>query len=248
MTKTTSLGNGDERREKLMKMLRSRPDDAACRLCLDNLGSYVTSQLAGEDYLSRFPVIATHLDSCPECTGAYARIYGLEFAEISGHWFQPAQIPEPDLSFLKRRSVLSLLDLWQQAVRQWADGFSLQLTAELQQLLHPSLPVAQLRQSPMRQSQYGELILQFPPDPMPETESPVSITVFKDTQNLGMCLVEITVTPPGRSWPYLDGSTVTLRIDEEEKMAGTDHNGLAAFTAVPIDALETLGIEVAFNV
>ncbi len=245
MTKTTSLGNGDERREKLMKILRSQPDDVICRRCLDNLEDYVASQLAGEDYLSRFADMATHLDGCPECAGAYARVYELELADSSNQLLQPDYIPEPDLSFLNPQPLRSQMDLLKQAIRQWSDGISFQLTTELLQWLRPS-PMPQLRKTPTTQDRFGELILNLSSDQLPELELPVSVAIFMDTQNPKICMVELIVASPGRSWPNLEGSKVTLKINDKEKTTETDHNGLAAFTDIPIDALDTLQINVLF--
>ena len=229
-----------------MKMLRSQPNDAACRRCIDTLQMYIASQLTGEDYLSRFADVATHLDSCPDCAEIYARVYELELAEMTDQLIEPEYIPEPDLGFLNPQPVPSVPDLLKQAVRQWADGLSLQLTAELQKWLHP-LPAAQLRQSPTTQDRFSELLLKLPPERMPDWDLPISMTAFRDAQNPETCLVEVVVEPPGRSWPHLAGSRVTLQMDEEEKTAETDHNGLASFTAVSVAALPTLNISVLYD-
>ena len=76
----TGLGNSAVRRAQLVEAIRFTPAESACRACLDHLDGYIAAQLAGQDYIALLPAVAAHLDACPECATAYARLYELEVA------------------------------------------------------------------------------------------------------------------------------------------------------------------------
>src|SRR5689334_3871436 len=84
---------------RLAQALLAQFDDAACAACLDGLEEYIADQAAGEDYLTRWPAVARHLDSCVACAEAYALLYELR-VDIRAAPL-PAGIPEADLSFLQ---------------------------------------------------------------------------------------------------------------------------------------------------
>jgi hypothetical protein len=104
MAKRFSMGNEEERRRLLIQALKAETSGQACQKCLERLDAYVSAQLSGEDYLARFPEVALHLDLCSDCSAAYARIYDLELAALTGNLPQPEHIPPPDLSFLTARA------------------------------------------------------------------------------------------------------------------------------------------------
>lgn len=255
----TGLGWGDveERRAHLMEILRSEPDDTACQTCLSRLGEYVVTQLAGEDYVARFPDVAVHLDACPACADAYARVYELELAEAADRLPQPDRLPDPDLSFLlpgvtgplspaalrARLRATALTERLRAALRRVGDRFTLQFSTELLSLLQPSPAVAQVR-APAHFERYGEVLLTLEPDEALRSDLPITLNAYRDAHRSEMCLVEVVVEPPGRSWPELEGIVVALTVAGKRYEARTDAWGLAAFEGIPITRLTDLTLEI----
>jgi hypothetical protein len=244
---TTGAGrkNAEERWRLLVKALRSRPDDAACLACLDRLDEYMAAQLAGQDYTAHFPDVAVHLDACPDCAGAYARLYELELAEAAGRLPQSERLPAPDLCFLSREAAgpFSLAQRLRAALRRTGDRLMLQLSAELLPLLRP-LPAAMAVRAPAEAERYGEVLLVLEPDETLRPDLPVNLTAYRDAQRPEECLVEVVVEPPGQSWPDLEGIPVALIVSGERREVISDAWGLAAFPGVPIARLPDMAVEI----
>jgi hypothetical protein len=242
---------------RLIRALRSKPDDEACQACLGQLDEYIAAQLAGEDYVARFANVAVHLDACPDCAGAYARLYELERAETVNGLPQPDQLPDPDLGFLRhpaeeplspttRQASLKAPDLAQQlrhAIRRPGERLTLQLSADLLALLRPS-PTALLTRAPADTERYGEILLSLEPAMVPDLDIPLTLTAYRDAHQPEMCLVEAVVEPAGRSWPDLSGIQVTLHLAGEKREAITDAWGVASFEGVRINDLAGMALEV----
>jgi hypothetical protein len=244
MAKKRTFGNEETRRARLEAVLRPSTDEAACQRCLDQLDAYIEAQLGDEDYLSAYPEVAVHLDQCPACADAYARLYDLVLADAADLLPQPANVPAPDLSFLKSTSTQqtpSLRQLVEQAISQVGNKLTFDFSAALLSLWQPPAPVAATRAADER---YGDFLARLEPADVPGFDFPLQLTLFRDAQKADMILVEVTVTPPGRAWPNLTGSTVTLIVDETRREAVTDAWGLVAFEDVPQAALESLRVEV----
>ena len=237
----TSLGNAEERLARLRRVVLNAVDGAACERCLAGLDAYVTAQLAQADYLAEFATTAEHLDACPPCAAAYARLYELALADAAEQLPQPAAAAAPDLSFLPDRP--SLTQRLRAAVQRTGDQLTLRLTAELAALLRPSPPPALALRAADR-ARYAERLLQLDAAQFPELALPVSLSAYRDGQQPNLCLVEALVEPPGASWPDLGGTAVTLTIAGQSYQATTDAWGLAAFPDVPIAALPELTIRV----
>lgn len=234
------LDDTTARRARLMEAIRFRPADSACRACLDHLGDYVAAQLAGQDYAVVLPAVAAHLDACPDCSTAYARLYQLEVAEATGRLPEPTRIPAPDLSFL-RAAGPSLIDQLRSAVTRLGDRLRFQLSAELLPLLQPA-PLPALR-GPASEARYGEQIVSLEPAEGLQAEIPFRLAVYRDAQRPELCLVEVTAEPPGRAWPDLAGITIRLAWPGGERQAVTDVWGLASFEDVPLESLTLLSFE-----
>lgn len=213
-------------------------DEAAAQL-----DDYVAAQLAGEDYRKRFPSVARHLDACVECAEAYALCYERALAEASGGLPQPARLPEPDLSFLAPSMGQSLVDLVRAAVQRAGEQFRLQLTPDLLPALRPAYAAAPVRAAGDG-PRYNEVILRLAPAEELSTTWPAGIVAYRDAQNPDHCLVEVTVAPPGRSWPDLAGIEVTLAVGAERRSETTDAWGAASFEATPITGLGAMSISI----
>jgi hypothetical protein len=246
---------------RLIRALRSKPDNKACQACLSQLDEYIAAQLAGEDYVARFAHVAVHLDACPDCAGAYARLYELERAEAANRLPQPDQLPDPDLGFLRhpaaetlsptaRQDLLKPADLAEQlrnAIRRTAERLTLQLSANLLALLRPS-PTALLTRAPADTERYGEVLLSLEPAIVPDLDIPLTLTAYRDAHQPEMCLVEAIVEPADRSWPDLGGIRVTLLLAGEKREAITDAWGIASFEGVRINDLADMTVEVTLTV
>ena len=257
MATQAGLGNAEERRARLAQALQTAPDDAACQACLSRLDEYVAAQLAGQDYVARFPDVAMHLDACLDCAGAYARLYELEIAEVANRLPQPDRVRDPDLSFLlpgaagpmspaalrARLRAAMLTDRLRAALRRIGDRLTLQLSADLLELMRPA-PVATPLRAPAAGERYAEVVLALEPDETLRSDLPITMTAYRDSQRPDECLVEVVVEPPGRSWPDLDGNTVVLIAAGERREATTDAWGLVSFAGVSIARLADLTVEV----
>ena len=249
--------NAKERRGLLMEVLRSEPDDAACQVYSRQLDQYVTAQLAGEDYMARFPGLAVHLDACPDCADIYARFYELELAEAADRLPQPEHLPDPDLSFLlsentrplspaalrSRLRATALAERLRTTLHRIGDQITFQLSAELLPLLRPS-PAAAWVRAPNDSERYDKVLLALDPGETLRSDLPITLTAYRDAHHSGMCLLEVLVEPPGRSWPELGGIGVSLIVADERRRATTDAWGLAAFEDVPIAQLTDITFEI----
>jgi hypothetical protein len=247
MTQENSLGGAGARHHQLRQLLRSvLPPESECAAYLPRLASYVDAQLAGEDYLSRYPDIAIHLDTCLACADSYARLYDLEIALAQEALPTPKVMPTPDLSFLSRPEAKpspSLVDLLSAALTTTANTIRLQLTAELLAFLQPQQSAA-LTRSAVDDSRYSEVLYELHPEQYPETAIPIKLVVYRDAQRLEQCLLEVTVMPPGVSWPNLGGYTVTLQMGSDYLTATTDAWGVAPFLDLSIARLDDLALVV----
>ncbi|MFO7683581.1 MAG: hypothetical protein R6X34_26405 [Chloroflexota bacterium] len=234
--------------QTFLAVLRAEPTEADCERCLAQLNDYVENQLASGDYRREFPRTAQHLDGCVSCAEMYERVYALLWAERNGHFDrlgtdrlpQPAPIPEPDLSFLTPSA--TLWTALQTALQHSQQRLTLQLNAVLAALLVPQPTLAATRTG--EDGRFGSQLLALNPDQLPQTELPFSLAAYADKQNPDLCLVEITVEPPGLSWPDLGGREVSVGYGEVAFTELTDDWGTAVFADIPLAALESLRLEI----
>ena len=223
----------------LLEVLQ-RPFAAAdCQRCLAQLHDYVLAQLNGEDYRQQFAWTAVHLDGCVACAEAYALVYETALAEAQGHLPQPAHTPEPDLSFLQPAPWLTA---FRAALEVSAARLTLQLNDTLLTLLAPQPELAATRA--VDDGRYTPRLLELTPDQAAAAAVPFTLAAYADRQQPDLCLVEITVQPPGQSWPDLGGRAVTLRAAGQTITAATDDWGTAVFPDIPRSALTALRIEI----
>jgi hypothetical protein len=244
----TDKSKGNSQTAAFWAVLRAKPAEADCERCLAQLNDYVESQLSGGDYRQAFSWTAQHLDGCVACAEAYERVYAWVWAEKNGYFDRlstgslphPAPIPEPDLSFLTPSPTLR--ETLQHALRQSRQRLTLQLDAALAALLIPPPSLAAARAG--EDGRFGKQILSLTPAQTPETSLPFSLAAYADKENPDLCLVEITVEPPGLSWPDLGGREVSVGYGEVAFTELTDDWGTAVFAKIPLAALESLRLEI----
>lgn len=228
--------------DDLLAVLQQTPSEAACAHCLAHLDDYVQAQLNGRSYRTDYPTIAPHLDACEECATSYAHLYTLLHAEQRHALPQPPTIPTPDLSFLPPMPTLAAA--LQTAVQRTTNRLILQMNETLRILLTPP-PTPQLAVRSANQ-RYSHCLLQLPAD---TNSIPVTIAAYADQQNPNHCLLELTIAPPGRSWPDLAGSQITLSTPHATpQTAVTDEWGAVSFPHLPIAALGQLRLEIDLSV
>lgn len=234
----------EDQARRFLTILGQKHQAELCARCQIDLEIYVATQLAGEPYRTRFAATADHLDGCPECAEAYALLYEAAWAEQHGRLPAPTYFPNPDLGFLKADSdKRSWLDQLREAIQLNQEKFRFQLTTSLAAVLQPPPAVAFTR-SGSEDARYGRLLLSLTPERFPELDLPVSLLVYEDGQNPANCLLEVTVEPPGQSWPDLGGRTVTVAMWESAQTAVTDDWGTAVFPDIPIATLDSLRLDI----
>ncbi len=217
------------------------PDDAACQLCLSQLDDYVRAQLSGRQAAGDFAWLLAHLDGCVACAAAYALLYEVTLADENGRLPRPAAVPEPDLSFLRLpadwRTALHA------ALRPAPGRLTIQFSAALNHLLAPA-PAAALSRAGAGDGRYAPKLLELTTDQAQAAAVPFTLAVYADRQQPDACLVEITIAPPGQSWPDLGGRSVTLTAGPYTRTAATDDWGTAVFPDVPRAELDNLRLDV----
>lgn len=247
MDDESKMGDVETQRRRLLKVLYSEASDEECARCLSIIDEYVTAQLAGKDYLSKFADVALHLDRCVSCAATYARLYELESATEVPHPVRLENIPAPDLSFLDpNRTRAQLVEQIRDSISRAGEQFTLKFTAGLFSLLQPS-PVALRSRAPSDSQRYGNVLLLLNPAEVPGLDLPLNVTAYEHLQQSQTCLVEVIVKPPGTSWPDLGGRKVTLHFDGTTYQNNTDAWGVASFEDVPVEALSQMRIEVSLK-
>lgn len=250
--KKETFGPEEDRIERLLRILRSEPAAEDCQAYLDQLDDYITMQLAREDYLANFAGVAGHLDACVQCAQAYARLYELVAVEVAGQLPSPSSMPEPDLSFLQpagsnQAQVRRLSEQLRRVVQQTAEKITLFLSADLLNMLQPAATAVPPTRTPADPERYQEILLQLQPAHIANLDLPFHLTAYRDAQQPHTCLIELIVTPPGRSWPELGGYHVRLQAAGSIWDAVTDAWGLAAFTGIDVASLPQLQIEITLH-
>ena len=237
----------NKRLQRLRQALET-PAEADHQACLDSLDAYIASQLRGEDYGAAYPQTALHLERCLDCAAAYARLYAVQLAEQSGALASLPARPAPDLSFLRpawaEPAGATLLERLGSALQQAGDRLSLRLSSELLALLQPGPALAAARGGEQGE-RYRELLLSLDPEEAGLPGLPLALKAYRDALHPQACLLEVTVTPPGRAWPDLAGTQVTLELPGERRTAITGAWGLVSFEDVPVAALPDIVVEVA---
>ncbi len=245
MSQTPPFSNSSEQNGRLGQVLKNEHSEQACDRCIEQLSAYIDAQLAGEDYLAQFPEVAAHLDACLDCAGAYARLYDLEIAALSG-LLPESHIPAADLTFLTGEQLHSASDLGQklaQALRRTADGLTFQFSQTLLALLQPGPQAASaLRSAP--DARYADVLCRLPAAQVPDRELAFDLVVYQDKQDPTHCLVEIQLQPAGQNWPNLAKYDVILQAGGALRSAQTDAWGLASFEDVVRDHLAGMRVTI----
>ncbi len=209
-------------------------DDIDFDVILPQLDAYAVAQLAGEPYTEQFADIALMLDQSAVLSSIYARVYDAaaqnDTADLS--------IPAPNLDFLTPRP--SLAQLLHEAIRVNGNKIRFALSDALLPLLAPPpTPALVLRGAADRQ-RYNKELLKLEQ----EEGRPFTLVAWQDSENDALCLVEVTVEPPGKMWPDLAGSSVCVTAAGNTYTETTDEWGLAAFEDIVVATLGALSIEI----
>jgi hypothetical protein len=240
---TGSPGEADARAQTLAAILRYTPDEADCLLCQKQLDIYIEAQLGHTADQTSFAWTAQHLDSCLACAEVYALLYEVVMADENGRLPQPAQLPEPDLTFLE--SSPDWLAALKAALTVSPAQLALQFNAALVRLLAPA-PTLALSRS-LTNGRYQPKLLEITLEQAQTLSLPFTLAAYADQQQPNHCLVEITVQPAGQSWPDLGGYQVTLKSGGQTFTGETDDWGTAVFPDILLIELEDLHLRVQFG-
>jgi hypothetical protein len=236
---------------RLAQALLAPVDEADCMACLDALEEYITDQLAGADYASRWPAVARHLDSCVACAESYALLYE---TRLASHCLpQPARIPVADLSFLLAGAAgplapdalradrpARLRAAIGTAVKHSGARMWLTLSRVLLNLLPPPSTSPALAFRGGESAPLLELTLD---EPGAKVER-LQLSAYAELDAPERCTVRIQLTLHDRAWPDLAGVRVTLVAGDDQRQATTDAWGETVFADVPVAALLGLQVEV----
>lgn len=241
----TSLPDNEDNRMKRLREAIVGQSDADLTALLPQIDAYVDAQLAGKDYVGLFPDVALKLDQSVELSEAYLRLYELAVAETAlRQASEKVSVPAPDLSFLAPRLAERIEDV----IERVGDSIRMRLTGALLPLLAPPASfVPVLRAAGNRR--YTEHILHLDAELF-------TLDAYADSQTAGdgaesaesNCLLEVTVEPPGKAWPDLADSTVTIILGDQQHSQQTDSFGLASFAGLPTAALGTLELAIELSV
>lgn len=230
-------------RRALLAVLQSAPSEAECGRCLAQLDAYAVAQLEGAGHSDHFAWLAHHLDGCLECAAAYALIYETALADDHGRLPEPNTYPQPNLNFLQDGA--AWLAALREALQITPSSLVLQFNAALTRLLLPR-PGAVLTRS-AESGRYGPRLLELTSGQATDAGLPFTLAVYADRQQTSNCLLEVTVQPPGQSWPDLAGYMVTVAAGTRALVAATDAWGTAVFPNMTVDELESLRLEISFG-
>ena len=215
-------------------------DDATCAQVqaqlLDYVNTRINTYVNWNQSLQAFTEVRQHLDSCVNCSEAFAQIHETILATQS----ESQSLPTPDLGFLQPQ--LSLSERLNDAISQLGDRIRLQFSVDLLPALRPAMATGALRSA--QNQPYGELLLQLDPPAELIERWNTTISVYRDHQSPILCMVEVTVAPPDRSWPDLAGIPVTLSIGTDERAQETDAFGVVSFERIAIEQLPAVAIAV----
>jgi hypothetical protein len=230
--------------QHLVEILKQEVSEESCSRCIEQLDVYISAQFAGEACSTIFMETAMHLDSCTSCSTAYELLYEVTEAENSNRLPTPTTLPSPNLAFLQEK--VSLVDQLKQALQVTKES----ITIQLDQLLLSLLVQEQAGQLAAVRSggngRYTNKLFQLSSKQLPGETVPLTIAAFKDNEQAGVCLVEVNIEPPGKSWPELSNYKVDLALRSQTETAVTDEWGTALFPTVPLQYLGTMRLQVSF--
>ena len=92
---------------RLLETGAADEDDLTCHECKELLPAYLTADGLGDTDALGWSPVKRHLAACPHCTAAFMSLADL-VASAYGKKAEPPYYPEPNLSFLRSRSVRRL--------------------------------------------------------------------------------------------------------------------------------------------
>lgn len=208
---------------------------------VSRLHRYISRQLDGEPYRSHDPDLALLLDRDPDLAEAYAVLYELEEAARTDGLASSPQIPSPDLSFLTAGTLSAVVGDSLGWLERRGRTIVVRFSQALLETMQPPPAAVGLRQGVG--GRYGERLATIDGLALAEPQ-PFTINVYADREQRDVVLLEVELSPPGRSWPNLDGLTVTLRAGEIEQTILTDPWGMAVFEDFPRSELPNVAVTI----
>lgn len=212
----------------LIRALVSDKDDLlTCQECEDLLPEYMQAEEMGEASGARWRAMAFHLETCPHCSAAHAKLG--EFAELA--WGErgeePAQYPVPDLSFLRSTKSASRVP-WR--INEWG-SLVIEFSSELLRSLRPPALQPAYAAAGLKSGESQETLIA-----LEETinELQVIIRAKRIESDPALCTVDVQVNIPGRGgWPNLADTEVVLKRNNQTlETQQTDAFGKVVFEEI----------------
>lgn len=220
--------------EQLLRSLRSPVDDSLT--CWQSRELMPELALASAEVARGDPewiALGAHLEQCPACSTLWAELLALDEldeAEVA----LAAAAPAPDLSFARRAPLFAVrIASLSEAVISFGQG----LVTAVEQAFAPQ-PFA---------TQRAQLVEYAGKIPNEQTEHLFSATVQvrRSPTAADHCTLLVTVVPPGKAWPDLAGTLVTMHGSTAPAApVETDSYGVVSFADVPLVELPALSLHV----
>ncbi|MDP9316160.1 MAG: hypothetical protein M3R24_35780 [Chloroflexota bacterium] len=224
----------DQAARRLAQIITAVHDAGAHATCIAALDDYINAQLMAAEDMARYQPVTDHLDGCVSCAELYALWYDAHAADPQRP--APPQQGQPDLRFLTGDA---------QPLLQTLSVVAVQISGGVRFIFSPErtnprpLPAAVLR---YRQHDIlNDLSVETPGPHLAKCR----IVIEQDAAKPVLCNVhvELTFRDHARTWPFPPVSVV-VRYDSHHQRQLTDNLGVVVFTAIPIEKLAVLQIEV----
>ena len=222
-------------REALEQVLKTEPSETQFDAYLDQLDDFVAAQLAGEEYETQFPDMVAYLNTDVRLADAYNRLYKLEIDALSDKIRMAPSIRKENPNFLDK-----LLKMLLGGSIEYPPGaIAMLFTPDILSRLHVE-PV--LGGGALKALEAKTVLYKLDPEEHGLSDWPATITVLSGDE-AELCTVQVQVTPPGRAFPNLSGTEVSIEIPGLEPYEQkTDMLGVATFENIEIEQLSQIRV------
>jgi hypothetical protein len=199
------------------------------------LPSYAVAIALGQAPETRYPDVATHMQSCPACRADLEALLELVVPAYRGQVTPADSYPEFDLAFLRAQAARPL-----EARPSWYIDSLRRLVVEFSETL-----LLSLRQPVYADAARGPALLHYTPDPPPPGNLGLTIDIFADERVADQGNVQVLLDVPSRDPFDQSGLRVHLRVGDRSWEGTTSTTGSITFASVPLIDLAQLRIEIA---
>ncbi len=202
------------------------------------LPGYAAALALGQAPEIQYPEVAAHVQGCMACRADLDELLALVLPTYRGELVPAADYPQVDLSFLGSPApqIAKTRPSW------FIDSLH-RLVVEFSDAL-----LASMRQSAYAQAARGAALYHYTPESPPPDNLGITIDVFAADGKLQVANIQVLLDVPSRDPFDQSGTNVTLRIGDLVWEASTSATGSVTFTAVPLERLPQLRVEISLPV